>query len=83
MTAVKPIPTDRFDAARLAARVDKSSGCRFQLVQTRRPACCSVAHSSPALIAASWIRVAAKAATMALLTAASWAAVSRSVLVAR
>jgi hypothetical protein len=38
MTAAKPIPTDRFHAERLAARVDRSSGCRFHPVaeQARR-----------------------------------------------
>ena len=38
LTAAKPIPTARFDPERLAARVDRPSGCRFQLVlaeQTR------------------------------------------------
>jgi hypothetical protein len=42
-----------------AGRADGHAGC--------------VVHSSLALIAASWIRAAANAATMALLTAASWA----------
>ena len=57
---------------RLAAQVDRSSGADFSWCWPSRPAapaCCGVAHSSLALIAASWIRAAANAATMALLTA--------------
>jgi hypothetical protein len=73
VTAAKPIPTDRFDAERLAARVDRSSGADFSWCCRADGHAGCVVHSSLALIAASWIRAAANAATMALLTAASWA----------
>jgi len=49
VTAAKPIPTDRFDAERLAARVDRSSGADFSWCwPSRRPCwlCCSQFASS-------------------------------------
>ena len=49
VTAAKPIPTDRFDAERLVARVDRSSGADFSWCwPSRRPCwlCCSQFASS-------------------------------------